>query len=161
MISKNPQVAALLDIADMLCGSRGPLHREQAALRRAVSTAYYALFHALCTDCADGLVGWSQTALVATVYRNLDHAPARRKLLGPEAAAISPDLRKIGAHFATLQDRRHLADYAPPSKDAMLKRQDVLVTIGEARAAIALLADLDPRARQKLALLLLMPRRGA
>lgn len=161
MSSKNRQVEALLDVAEVLCDMRGPRHREQAALRRAVSSAYYALFHALCTVCADGLVGWSQADLVAAVYRNIDHAPARRRLLGPEAATISPDIRKIGVHFATLQDRRHLADYAPPSKEAMLNRRDVLVTIEEARAASTLLSNLAPRARQRLALLLLVPRRAS
>lgn len=159
-ISTNPQVEALLDVAEALCAVRGPRHREQAALRRAISTAYYALFHALCTACADGLVGWSQTDLVAHIYRILDHAPARRKLLSSDALAISPDIRRIGEHFATLQDRRHLADYAPPSKDALLKRPDVFVAIGEARTAAALLAGLDVRTLQKLALLLVVVRRS-
>ena len=158
-LSKNPQVEALLDIAEMLCDTSGHSHKRQAALRRAVSTAYYALFHALCTICADGLVGWTQTVLVAEVYRTLDHTTARRKLFGSEATTLSVQLRKVGELFATLQDRRHLADYAPPSAKAMLTRPGAMVSIGEARAAIALLAGLDARTRQRLALLLLVSRR--
>ncbi len=53
---------------------------RQADLKRAISTAYYALFHAIARDAADLLVGtgkdrpdkaWKQ------VYRALDHGPAK------------------------------------------------------------------------------------
>jgi hypothetical protein len=57
-----------------------PNRPRQADLRRAVSTAYYAVFHALARQCADRFVGtghnrsrpaWQQ------VYRALDHGFAK------------------------------------------------------------------------------------
>ncbi|MCY4260578.1 MAG: hypothetical protein OXC91_09990 [Rhodobacteraceae bacterium] len=56
---------------------------KQANLKRALSTAYYALFHALCLNCADSLVGsagadrsqraWQQA------YRSVEHSHARKQ----------------------------------------------------------------------------------
>ena len=57
-----------------------PMKPRQADLKRAVSTAYYALFHTLAQTCADHLIGtglrrnnpaWSQ------VYRSLEHGFGR------------------------------------------------------------------------------------
>ncbi len=128
-------------------------------MRRAISTAYYALFHSLCTVCADGLVGWTQVDLVAQTYRALDHQSARRRLLGQDIAAISPEMRKVGESFDALQEQRHVADYSPPS--VLFNRPDALANVARARAAIGLLARLDGRARTKLAVLLLVSRRPA
>ena len=50
---------------------------SQADLRRAVSTAYYAVFHRLAECCAEMLVGSSATQLTrdmwSQAYRGLDH----------------------------------------------------------------------------------------
>ena len=77
---RNPLIADLLVLADGLARQGGRPSLRQAALRRAVSTAYYALFHALSTVCSDGLVRWSRTDLVDRTYRALDHGAARRRL---------------------------------------------------------------------------------
>jgi len=157
--SKNPQVGGLLRVADDLCLLRGSRHVQQAALRRAISTAYYAVFHSLCTVCADGLVGWSRADLVPSVYRALDHAAARRRLIGQDIAAISRDMAQIGTLFETLQEQRHVADYAPPS--ILVTRPDALALVAQARTAVGLLGRLDARTRTKLAVLLLVARRPA
>jgi hypothetical protein len=63
----------------LLKGSSAP--PSPAELRRAVSTAYYAVFHALAHVCADRLIGSSNAASQGgawgQVYRALEHGFAR------------------------------------------------------------------------------------
>ena len=73
---------------------------SQEALRRAVSTAYYAMFHALATSNADLIVGArtpvNQSDWIAT-YRSLQHYRAENPLHGwPHL--FSPQVR----NFATV-----------------------------------------------------------
>src|ERR1044072_6844098 len=88
---------------------------RQAFMRRAVSTAYYAMFHALARLCADELIGGkhSKTTAWSRVYRALDHKSAKTVLQSKEAIALSPLVAAFGRAFATLQERRHQADYDP------------------------------------------------
>lgn len=89
-----------------------------ASLRRATSSAYYALFHCLARNCADLLIGgtsadrsneaWKQ------VYRALDHNFAKDRC--KDKAMIKKFPRKIedfANTFVTLQEKRHQADYDP------------------------------------------------
>lgn len=52
--------------------NREPKRPKQASLRRAVSTAYYALFHLLSMETAKN---WKRSAERFTVARMLDHTP--------------------------------------------------------------------------------------
>ena len=56
----------------------------QAAIRRAISTAYYAAFHALTTSNADALIGPVHDQLTADawtqIYRSLNHGQAKSQL---------------------------------------------------------------------------------
>ena len=154
-VSRNPLVHDLLEIAEGLAGQDGRPSLRQAGLRRAVSTAYYALFHALCTVCADGLVRWSRTDLVAKTYRSLDHGLARRKLAALAAKADKGAVvRRIGVVFGDLQDSRNDADYERPM--VLFSRSEAMVLIGQAREAVELLAALDEDARRRLAVELLV-----
>ena len=48
-----------------------------ASLRRAVSTAYYALFQALCELCAAELVGWDKPwSSFTPIFRSVEHVHA-------------------------------------------------------------------------------------
>ena len=57
------------------------LKPRQIDLRRAISAAYYAVFHSFCQNCADTLVGTSKrkrpNRAWQQVYRGLDHGAAR------------------------------------------------------------------------------------
>jgi len=102
----------LLDIAEHLAllDERKP---RQTSLRRAISSAYYGLFHALAALCADELVGYSKPwDVYAPIYRTLDHGRAKdalKRLL----ANSGGDIAFIGQTFILLQERRHAADYDP------------------------------------------------
>ena len=55
-----------------------PRRPSQANLRRAVSTAYYALFHSLAATVADALMGKRRSDAWHQTYRALEHGSARR-----------------------------------------------------------------------------------
>jgi hypothetical protein len=92
---------------------------SQASLRRAVSTAYYALFHLLIEDAAQRWQGSSEAR--TGVERAFDHGPMYRTSLqfqGPvwkdwqnNRQPVPPALREVANAFIRLQEERHIADY--------------------------------------------------
>lgn len=141
----------LLEIASSLAArERG--RPKQASLKRAVSTAYYALFHELADLCSRELVGAPQQANWANyrqVYRALDHRNARR-VLDPQKS--EDDVLAIALAFSTLQRERHTADYDP---EFTLSRPDAIELIGQATRAIHALRGLARSKRQSLAVRLI------
>ena len=106
---------------------------RQTELSRAVSCAYYALFHTLARCCADTLVGvspasrsqgaWRQT------YRAVEHGPTRSRCSRQEMLNRFPgEIQSFGRLFVGMQRKRHAADYDP---DARFSRSDVLQFIEE------------------------------
>src|SRR5262245_19250431 len=92
-------------------GHRRPRHSN---LKRAVSTAYYALFHALAKDAADLLVGVRPTrarnAWVQT-YRALDRGFAKQACREAKKLGFSRNVAACSDEFVALQEARHKADY--------------------------------------------------
>lgn len=88
-------------------------------LRRAVSCAYYAIFHTLCRACADVMVGphagsQLEQELWNMAYRTLDHGPARNKCNDSgNMSLFSSNLRRFAITLVDSQQRRHQADYDP------------------------------------------------
>ena len=92
------------------------------SLRRAVSTAYYAVFHALAASNVDCLIGAphdriSQHAWMR-VYRSLGHRDAKRNLQQDQGLFSQP-VRSFASTFVELQDQRHIADYDPSQSFAL------------------------------------------
>ena len=88
-------------------------------LRRAVSCAYYAIFHTLCRAYADVMVGphaggQLEQGLWNMAYRTLDHGPARNKCNDSgNMSRFSSNLRRFAITLVDSQQRRHEADYDP------------------------------------------------
>ena len=114
----------LLRIANALAdgqiaGRRGRPNQEE--LRKALSTAYYALFDALASTAADAFVGSSSTVrksqLWVQTYRSLDHGAARtqcnRALAGQNAPAFNSAILTFADSIVTMQGLRLDADYNP------------------------------------------------
>jgi uncharacterized protein (UPF0332 family) len=78
---------------------------KQASLRRAVSTAYYALFHLLI---AEAVGNWKRNDQRATLARAFEHR--RKKFSGPDPRMVA-HLKTVAGAFVQLQDFRHDADY--------------------------------------------------
>ena len=119
------RIAALL-AAGALGSRRG--RPRQAELRRAVSTAYYAMFHTLAACCARQLAratpaSSSQTAWRQT-YRALEPGYAKRQCERHDALREFPlEIRKFAQQFVLMQFQRHSADYDPEER---FLRTDVL-----------------------------------
>ena len=161
-------VAHQIENAELLA-KEGPTRPRQAALRRAVSTAYYALFQALCELTASELVGWNKPwAAFTPVYRSFDHSHARTIL---SQIAVKPQfletVEELGLAFKELQDKREWADYSPephpdPNKalaGARFSRQEAIELIELAKQAARSLDTLDKETRVSLAALLVSRRR--
>jgi len=130
-----------------------------ASLRRAVSTAYYALFQALCETCVAELVGWDQPwAVITPIFRALDHGRAKQ-VLNESSIAATPELERMGRAFSDLLEAREWADYDPEprpnfrgrAKTALFTRSEALRFIEIADDAIMTLDRLDDQTRLKLA----------
>jgi uncharacterized protein (UPF0332 family) len=132
---------------------------RQADLRRAISTAYYALFHAMAKDVADMFVGvgtdrpdkaWSQT------FRSLQHSDARIACDAIKKLNFAATIEVCAEAFVNLQKQRHDADYDP---DVRYNRVDALYAIHVADDAIRNLMSSSKKDRRAFAVLLLLKKR--
>lgn len=153
-----------IEAAKMLAGSHdiipaSPGRPRQAMLRRAVSTAYYAMFHALCESNADTLVGQSPPSphsdLWIETYRALQHRTAKNRLASYIQLVQEPAMRDFGQLFGTMQQQRISADYNPRAR---FIRSEVVTSIGRTEAAINAFYNTPAPTRRRLAIYLLVPR---
>src|ERR1700726_118649 len=90
---------------------------KQVDLRRAVSAAYYALFHLLTTEAAQN---WKHQSQRNRFARMFDHGrmktcsskvSSRPLPSDPAEIPIATDLKRVADSFVALQQARHTADY--------------------------------------------------
>ncbi|MBW3541909.1 MAG: hypothetical protein KY476_16695 [Planctomycetes bacterium] len=127
-----------------------PRRPRQTNLRRAVSSAYYAVFHFLVDQSCRNAIGaqHDQSPFRHVLGRAFTHSTMRdacksfaggtlkdavRKGL-PASFSTPSSVRSIAKRFVGLQDERHLADY---DRTERFNRGDVLTLVREARMAIA------------------------
>jgi hypothetical protein len=141
---------------------------RQADLRRAISAAYYGLFHFTLTAAADMIVGSGDRSSprYSLVYRSVDHsrlralcsqlsgtAPQNLPFLPPGGFGTVADFARIGGH---LYELRNLADY-DPSRDFTAEKAKV--AIADARQAITWFQETTKEQQETfLTLLLFRPR---
>lgn len=144
---------------------------RQVDLRRAISGAYYGLFHSALTAAADEFVGANQraTARYALVYRSIDHktlravcAEAKRQPPSAKYAPYLPD-KGFDAHIeafstaaADLQEKRLMADFDPQPR---FRTSDAKLAIGTARSAVRRFGQASQEHRRMFLTLLLRPPR--
>ena len=124
---------------------------SQADMRRAISTAYYAVFHTLGASNAELIAGQPQSNMSSyaweRVYRRLDHGRTQNNL-----RAVLNLLSQTGENFARtfidLQEQRQEADYNP---NALITRSDTVNIIARAQTAIRDIAQLTQEERRLLA----------
>jgi uncharacterized protein (UPF0332 family) len=131
---------------------------KQANLRRAVSSAYYAVFHYLVHEACCVQIGTQhgQAAYRHALGRAFSHSVMKSACTsfggGTLKDAVTKGLRDatgkypiqkalqdIASTFAELQEERHLADY---DRTERFKRSDVLTLIEEAKTAVAKFSEL-------------------
>jgi len=139
-----------------------PLKPRQANLRRAVSAAYYALFHALVDEACRGVMGsqHDQGAYRYVLGRAFAHGTMKLACTSfaggtlkavvtkglPPTFKIPSEIKRIAGAFAELQEKRHLADYDLTER---FSRSDVLALIEQAELAIQDFANLPTSNERK------------
>jgi hypothetical protein len=150
-----------LDTAhDLVNASSG--RPKQGHLRRAVSSIYYSMFHALARCCADGLIGGSGSKRSkparSQVYRALDHGAAKSACLEKTTIAKFPrEIQEFSRAFVQLQLKRHEADYDP---DATTYKSAVLADIAIVEAVIREFSNVPLKHRRAFAAWVMFKKRN-
>lgn len=152
----------LIQAARDLVESANPDDPHNSHFRRAISTAYYALFHCLAESSANLLAGedpanrsnraWRQT------YRALNHGAVKnrrnRREFKTEFPQETQDFAKV---FVEIRDKRNRADYDPTGS---LSKLDAEQAIDDAEDAINDFMSIESGERRNFALYLLLPIRA-
>src|ERR1044071_2961633 len=133
----------LLEQADRIIAPPGGGAPRQADLRRAISNAYYAIFHAVVTEAADAFIGRTrrQTPAYGLVYRSGEHRSLlrlcedvakpklpERYLTYEPTGGFGSDLVAFATAVVDLQEKRHLADYHPLFRAGMSEAVSAIAT---------------------------------
>jgi uncharacterized protein (UPF0332 family) len=150
---------------------RKPALIRQVDRRRAISAAYYAVFHAVLTELADIFVGpeLRKNIRYTLAYRHVDHR--QLEFLSNQVIKQRPDkkyepffpdggfddaIRKFSSLVVKLKGDRNSADYDPSHR---VKIADARAAISQARSAIESLKTAPEEHRQTLLTLLAFPPR--
>jgi uncharacterized protein (UPF0332 family) len=107
----------LIEHANFLVDLNVPNDPKQVDLRRAVSAAYYAIFHLLTSEAAQN---WKHDRHQARFARIFDHRPmktcsaniaSKQSPSDPNKLAVFAKLKVVAENFVDLQQARHDADY--------------------------------------------------
>jgi len=129
----------LIEHAVFLAEFNLPGQPKQADLRRAVSAAYYALFHLLTTEAAQNWKHFRQRDRFARMF---DHGrmktcssrvSSRPLPIDPAEIPVARSLKLVADSFVTLQSARHRADY---DNSEVWSRTQVYEAIIEAQDAM-------------------------
>lgn len=157
----------LFSQADLLVG-----YPNEVDFRRAISAAYYGLFHGVLTAAANQVVEFEFRLhrIYGYVYRSISHAslrevceainkpalPAKFRPFAPEGG-FDDRLRQFAAVVVELQEKRYIADYDPV---ATVPRSDAETVIRMAREALRRFDAADPDHKIIFLTLLLFRSRG-
>jgi len=127
----------LIRTAKKLARGRGG-KPQQADLRRAISTAYYALFHCVANAYADALIGTNTKTRNDMAwnyaYRSITHTKVAQSCKKPNLMTQLPaEIQDFAGFFRQLQSLRYPADYNPGSS---FIRSEVLKNINLAEDVI-------------------------
>jgi uncharacterized protein (UPF0332 family) len=149
--------------------TRDPSKPRQVNLRRAVSSAYYALFHALVDEACRVMLGarHGETPFRHVLGRAFTHGAMKQACTAfaggtlkaivakglPAAFSIPIEIRALARAFTDLQERRHLADY---DRTERFRRSDVLALMDQAETALDTFAGVAPGIEKKFFLVRLL-----
>jgi uncharacterized protein (UPF0332 family) len=138
-----------------------PNKPRQADLKRAVSTAYYALFHAMAKNVADTMTGVVKSKRSekawAHAYRGLQHGDAKTACEGVRNLTFPQEIKDCADAFVELQIARHSADYDPLHR---LTRGKAILTVQKAEDAVKKLRSVGAKDRRAFAVQVLIKKRG-
>ena len=161
----------LFEQAETLIEARPAGPPRQVDVRRAMSAAYYAVFHGLLTATADTFVGRTKRGTVeyALLYRSINHnwlrqvcdglkhaQPAKKFAAYAPTGGFGENIQALAATVMDLQEKRHAADYDPSIR---VKTADALLAIRTGRSALARFYRATAARRKRFLSLLAFPPR--
>lgn len=117
----SPLAEGLIQTVDLLLGANSGTP-SQVNLRRAASSCYYAIFHTVCHNCAESIVGTKGETLTHAwrrAYRALNHNFCKKACYtehGNPKEVLSKfpeEVQTLAYLFYSMQIKRHNADYDP------------------------------------------------
>ena len=156
--------ADLLDSeVKLACTDSSGTPPTQTDLRRALSTAYYALFHFVIAQCADLLTcdpgGQNLDRAWRQVYRSIRHSDVRNacNLAADAIYGFPAEVQAFAAFYPNMRRRREEADYDPKSQQ-VFKPQHVMAKIEEVEFAIQQFCQVEEKHRRAFAILMAVKR---
>ncbi len=141
---------------------KGAKRPTQANLRRSVSTAYYAVFHALAKTVADSLVGSKKLTRPnkawVEAYRGLGHGNCKDACTRAQKIEFPQEILDFSDSFIQLQEARHHADYNPMIR---YTKEEARLYIALAEKSIATLKGVSARDKKAFATWVLITSPGA
>ena len=132
---------------------------RQSDLKRAVSTAYYAMFNFLARECADLLIGTGKSRgqpAWGHVHRALEHGHAKNACAQTANLGFPNGIIEFANMFVALQEQRHNADYDPSIR---YSRAETIQLIDAAELAINEFKSAPRPDRRAFAVLVLLKKR--
>lgn len=150
----------LIELARAIAQNPLPDDPHDTHLRRAISSAYYAMFHCLAESCASLIAGaypddvsesaWTQA------YRALDHSMVPNKTRNRNRQIFdqfSPAVKNFANKLAEMKAKRESADYNPTET---FTYADVITDIDKASAAIDEFEKIPETERRSFAIFILL-----
>ena len=150
----------LIELARAIAQNPLPDDPHHTHLRRATSSAYYAMFHCLAESCASLIAGaypddvsesaWTQA------YRALDHSMVPNKTRNRNRQIFdqfSPAIKRFANTLVDLKAKRESADYNPAQT---FTYADVTADIDKASAAIDEFEKIPETERRSFAIFILL-----
>ena len=148
----------LIELARSIAQNPLPDDPHDTHLRRATSSAYYAMFHCLAESCASLIAGaypddvsesaWTQA------YRALDHYMVPNKTKNRQIFnRFSPAIKSFATTLVEMKAKRESADYNPAQT---FTYADVTADINEAVAAIDQFEKIPETERRNFAIFILL-----
>ena len=149
----------LLEVCDSLLAHQ---KTTEAHTGRAVSTAYYAIFHHVCCAAADLLIGGDEKFLTRAkmhLRRSIQHTELKNRMQYAHKAGKDLDfpeqLVKFANVFCELQKDRHQADYDPL---VAFSKTDAQAKVEGAKNAIQEFDSVDEKDRRAFLVWMLLER---
>lgn len=163
----------LFEQADRLIAPPAAGPPRQVDLRRAISSAYYGIFHAMLAAAADQFVGVTKrsTSQYGLVYRSIDHRSLQNLCEEAKKPNLSlkyrsyvpsngfgPNITAFALAALELREKRHAADFDPMIR---IRSSDAKLAVNTARAALARFEKASATRRRAFLSLLLFPPRSS
>lgn len=127
--------------------------QAEANFRRAISTAYYAMFHCLANNAANLFIGGKRSLAWHRVHRALEHGKVRvacenKKAMAEFSPEFPPEIHDFAKMFAELQKMRQRADSALDDNPKLYCESDVIVLIDSVALALKQFEQADVQHRR-------------